>query len=143
MENIDINTGENGALPPKSTIIRKALPPKSTILKSIEKSYSIWALLFLFLAELVSYMFWDHPKYDLSIYAILNNLGFSLLLLNVWTWRKRLNFCKFKSFGILALIGYYVWGIFAVVMKLESFLNFVPIFLLFLSCATIFKIWKI
>lgn len=143
---------QNKALPPKNTIKNKALPPKDTIkpkslLKKINemvKGYGVWAVAFLFLQELVSLFFWDDENYKNFYYPILNQFALLILLLNIFVWKNKLNFCVFKKYGIIALILYYLCGILAMIFKIEIYINYISYYLLGISIVLmIFSIKKI
>jgi hypothetical protein len=114
------------ALPPKDTIKPPPPPPKSmvqTTIKEAFKHYMIWGLLYLFIIEVISYFYWSDPQYKDFFYPLLTQIAFVVLLTNFLALHKRLNFCKFKKFSIVSMILYYVYAIFAMIFKIESFIE--------------------
>jgi hypothetical protein len=124
------------ALPPKDTIKPPPPPPKSmaqTTIKEAFKHYMIWGLLYLFIIEVVSYYYWDDAQYKDFFYPLLNNTAFIVVLTNILSLHKRLNFCKFKKLSIISMILYYIAGILAMVFKVEMFIENVHYFFVLLS----------
>jgi hypothetical protein len=121
------------ALPPKETIKPKTKNILTTTVKEAYKHYTVWALFYLFIVEIISYFLWDNVNYKDFFYPLLNQTAFVILLTNIFFWSKRLNFCKFKKFAIISLILYYLYGVFAMIFKFESFIENVHYVLLVLS----------
>lgn len=100
------------------------------MIKKIIIQYSIWAVAFLFLQEVVSFFYWNAKDYKEFHYPILNQLGFIILLFNILFTNKM---CNYKRFGIISMVVYYLLGIVAIVFKIEYFITNVSYFFLFMS----------
>jgi len=123
------------ALPPQDTI---KPPPKKmmeTTIKEAFKKYNTWALVIIFGIEVLSYLLWDNETYKDFYYPLLNQITIGLLLLNVYGWRKRLNFCKYKSRSILLMVAYYFTGALAMIFKIEAFIMYVQLFFFIMALA--------
>ena len=131
------------ALPPQDTI---KPPPKKigeTTIKEAFKHYMVWGLFYLFIIEVISYFYWSDSRYKDFFYPLLNQIAFVVLLTNILTLHKRLNFCKFKKFSIVSLILYYIAGALAVVFKIEFFIeNIHYVFLLLSFCLFVWSYTK-
>ena len=121
------------ALPPQDTIRPKRLILGETTIKETFKHYMIWGLVYLFIIEIISYFLWGNIDYKNFYYPLLNQLAFVILLINILTFNKRLNFCNFKKFSIVSLISYYLVGVMAMIFKLEIFIDYIQYFFLSLS----------
>lgn len=133
------------ALPPKNVITPPPPPPPNGgKIRKLEyvKAYSIWAVAFLFAIELSSFFLWDSDDYQNFYYPILNQLAFIVLLFNIYAWRKKLYFCKFKEFSIFCLIAYYLSGIIAIIFHLDIFIQYIQYFFLTASALLFIFSWK-
>jgi hypothetical protein len=114
------------ARPPKDTIRPKKII--QTTIKEAFKSYSIWALAYLLIVEIISLLYWNDVNYKNFYYPLLNQIAILLLLINIFEWRKRLNFCKFKKSGLIAFIIYYILEILAMIFKWVWLIDFANVF---------------
>jgi hypothetical protein len=114
------------ARPPKDTIKPKTI--LQTTIKEAFKSYSIWALAYLLIVEIISLLYWNDVNYKNFYYPLLNQIAILLLLINIFVWRKRLNFCKFKKSGLIAFIIYYIVEILAMIFKWVWLFDFANVF---------------
>lgn len=126
------------ALPPKETIKPKPKSILTTTIKETYKHYTVWALLYLFSIELISFFLWEVVNYTDFYYPLFNQCAFVILLANILFWSKRLNFCKFKKFAIISLILYYLYGVFAMIFNFEAFFNNIHYFFIILSFSLFF-----
>jgi hypothetical protein len=100
------------------------------MIKKIIIQYAIWAVAFLFIQEVISFWYWNDQDYKDFYYPILNQTGFTILLLNILLTNKM---CNFKRFGIVSMVVYYLLGIAAIVFKIEYFITSISYFFLVMS----------
>jgi hypothetical protein len=106
------------ARPPKETI-KPLENGRYFVIETTKKKISIWGLAFLFLTELTSFFLWENENYKDFYYPLLNQIAILILLINILVWKNILNFCNFKKTGLILLILYYFFEIFAMIFKLE------------------------
>ena len=132
------------ARPPKDTITPPPPPKKmaETTIKEAFKSYSIWGLAYLFIVEVISLILWDNINYKEFYYPLLNQIAILLILINIFTWRNRLNFCKFKKSGLIALIIYYLIEILSMIFKWVWIFDFANLFFSIMTGFLVLFIYK-
>jgi len=107
------------AVPPRSLTgfgkLRKALTGQN---EKVNYNIAKFSILYLFIIEIVSMKLMYLPKYLFFWYPILTQLGYALLIYTLFTFSKKLGFCRFKKAGLLLFFAYYLIGVFGIIFEL-------------------------
>jgi hypothetical protein len=77
-----------------------------------------FSILYLFIIEILSMKLMYLPKYLLFWYPLLTQFGYALLIYTLFTFSKKLGFCRFKKTGLLLFFAYYLIGCFGIIFEL-------------------------
>jgi hypothetical protein len=108
------------AVPPRSlTGFGKRLA-KTLTGENENVNYNIakFSILYLFIIELLSMKLMYLPKYLFFWYPLLTQFGYALLIYTLFTFGKKLGFCRFKKAGLLLFLAYYLIGFFGIIFEL-------------------------
>lgn len=116
-----------------------------TFLKENKKSFLIYSIFYVLLAEVVSYFLRYEKNYACKIYPMLSNLEFFVLFFSLFLWNDRLHFCLRKNLAVLFLSVYFFFGFIALAFNFQdsTYTFWISIGLLSISVTTfILSIFK-
>lgn len=114
-------------------------------LKENKKSFLVYSIFYVLLAEIVSYFLRYEKNYACKIYPMLSSLEFFVLFFSLFLWNDKLRFCLRKNLAVLFLSMYYLFGFFAVLFNLSDsvYAFYISVGLIFIAATTfILSIFK-
>lgn len=108
------------AVPPRSLTGFSKRLAKTLTGENEKVNYNLakFSILYLFIIEIVSMKLMYLSKYLIFWYPLLTQLGYALLIYTLFTFSKKLGFCRFKKAGLLLFFGYYLIGFFGIIFEL-------------------------